>query len=70
MAAAKKIKMLLVERKMTLTDLSKLLDRSLSTLSGKMTRDNFSERDLKQIADVLNFEYEAVFTDKETGNKI
>lgn len=70
LAAAKKIKMLLVEREMTLTDLSKLLDRSLSTLSGKMTRDNFSERDLKQIADVLNFEYEAVFTDKETGKKI
>ena len=68
LAAAKKIKMLLVEREMTLTDLSKLLDRSLSTLSGKMTRDNFSERDLKQIADVLNFEYEAVLLSRKYGN--
>ncbi len=70
MSAAKKIKMLLVEREMTLTDLSKLLNKSLSTMSGKMTRDNFSENDLKQIADVLNFDYEAVFTDRETGKQI
>lgn len=35
-----------------------------------MTRENFSEKDLKQIADILNYEYEAVFTDKETGKQI
>ena len=70
MAAAKKIKMLLVEREMTLTDLAKLLDKSLSTISGKMKRDNFSERDLKQIAEVLNYDYHIVFTDKDTGKQI
>lgn len=70
MSATKKIKMLLVEREMTLTDLSKLLNKSLSTMSGKMTRDNFSEKDLKQIADILNYDYEVVFTDKETGKRI
>lgn len=70
MSAAKKIKMLLVEREMTLTDLSRLLNKSLSTMSGKMTRDNFSEKDLKQIAALLNYDYEAVFTDRETGKKI
>ena len=68
MAAAKKIKMLLVEREMTLTDLSKRLNKSLSTMSGKMAR--FSEKDLKQIADILNYDYEAVFTDKETGKQL
>ena len=55
---------------MTLTDLSALLNKHLSTMSGKMKRDNFTEKDLKQIADVLNFDYEAVFTDRETGRKI
>lgn len=54
---------------MTLTELSKLLDRSLSTVSDKMRRDNFSEKDLKQIAEVLDFDYEIVFTDKHTGKK-
>jgi hypothetical protein len=70
LSAAKKIKMLLVEREMTLTDLSKLLNKSLSTMSGKMARDNFSEKDLKQIAGLLNYDYEAVFTDRETGKQI
>lgn len=54
---------------MTLTDLSERLGKSLSTMSDKMRRDNFSEKDLKKIADVLNFDYEAVFTDPETGKK-
>ncbi len=70
LSAAKKIKMLLVQRDMTLTDLSKQLERSLSTMSDKMKRDNFSEKDLKKIADVLNFDYDIIFTDRETGKKI
>lgn len=55
---------------MTLTDLAKLLNKSPSTMSDKMKRDNFSERDLKTIADLLNYDYEIVFTDKETGRTI
>ena len=70
MFAAKKIKMLLVEREMTLTSLSKLMNKSLSTMSEKMTRNNFSEKDLKKIAEVLDFDYDIVFTDKVTGKKI
>ena len=70
MSAAKKIKMLLVERDMTLTDLSKLLNKSLSTMSDKMKRDNFSEKDLNKIAEALNFKYDIVFTDKDTGKTI
>ena len=70
MAAAKKIKILLVEREMSLTELAKRLNKSLSTVSDKMRRDNFSEKDLKQIADILNYDYEAVFTDRDTGKQI
>ena len=70
MSAAKKIKILLVECEMTLTDLSKLLNKSLPTMSEKMKRDNFSEKDLKKIAEVLNYDYDIVFTNKETGKTI
>ncbi len=70
MSAAKKIKMLLIERDLTLTKLAKLLNKSPSTLSDKMKRDNFSEKDLREIAELLNFDYEAIFTDRETGRKI
>ncbi len=39
MSAAKKIKMMLVQREMTLTDLAGALNITLSTLSIKMKRD-------------------------------
>jgi len=70
MSAAKKIKILLIEREITLTELSKRLNKSVPTMSDKMKRDNFSEKDLKQIAEVLNYDYEIVFTDKETGKTV
>ena len=70
MAAAKKIKMLLVEREMTLTDLAKLLGKSLSNMSTKMKRDNFSEKDLMEIANVLDFDYEVVFYDRRSDKTL
>lgn len=70
MSVAKKIKILLAERDMTLTDLSKLLGKSVSTISDKMKRDNFSEKDLKTIAEVLNCDYDIVFINKDTGKTI
>lgn len=39
-------------------------------MSVKMKRDNFTEQDLREIADSLNYDYEAVFTDRETGKSI
>lgn len=44
MSAAKKIKILLIEREMTLTELSKRLNKSVPTISDKMKRDNFLEK--------------------------
>ena len=70
MSAAKKIKMLLIERELTLAELSQRLNKSASTMSAKMKRDNFAEKDLQQIAEALGFDYEAVFTDTKTGKKI
>lgn len=66
MSAAKKIRMLLVERELTLTDLAKLLGKSLSNMSTKMKRDNFSEKDLIEIANVLDFDYDVVFSDRRS----
>lgn len=39
-------------------------------MSDKMKRDNFSEKDLKKIAEVLNYDYDIVFTDKDTEKTI
>ncbi len=70
MSGATKIKMMLAQRGMTLTDLANMLDRKLPTICAKMKRDNFCEKDLMEIAELLGFNYEPVFTDKETGKQI
>ena len=70
MSAAKKIKMLLIEREMTMTELAKKLNTGKSNLSDKMRRDNFSEKDLRKIAEALNCDYEILFTTRDTGMKI
>ena len=70
MTAAKKIKILLAHREMTPTALFKLLNKTTPTMSDKMKRDNFSEKDLREIANVLGYDYEMVFTDRKTGDKI
>jgi DNA-binding helix-turn-helix protein len=58
------------ERGMTLTELAKRLGISLSTLSDKFRRDNFNERDLRKIADVLNCDVEIVFSFRDSDSKI
>ncbi|HMM05290.1 MAG TPA: helix-turn-helix transcriptional regulator [Clostridiales bacterium] len=70
MSVSKKIKLLLVEREMTMTELAEKLNTGKSNLSGKMKRDNFSENDLKKIAEVLNCDYDIVFTMKDSGKQI
>jgi len=70
MSAAKKIKILLIEREMTLTELAKKLNTGQPNLSGKMKRDNFSEKELKEIAEALNCDYEILFTTRDTGKQI
>ena len=38
--------------------------------NNKMKRDNFSERDLQEIADALGLRLEITFVDPETGEKV
>ena len=70
MSVAKKIKLLLVERDMTMTDLAEKLNTGKSNLSQKIKRDNFSENELREIAEVLDCDYDIVFTMKDTGKQV
>ncbi len=54
---------------MTLGQLAEALNTSLQNLSNKLARNNFSEKELIEIAKVLDCEYESVFTLKN-GEKI
>jgi len=61
MSMAKKIKMLLVEKEINLSQLAEMIGTTQPNLSNKIRRDNFSEKELIEIAEVLNVKYEANF---------
>ena len=65
-----KIKVMLSRRNMTLTDLAEKIGQSRQNMSNKMSRDNFSEKELYQIATALNCTFEAGFVMNDTGEKI
>lgn len=71
MSMSKKIKQLLIEKDFTITQLASLLGTKPQNLTNKLSRDNFTEKDLQEIAKVLNCKYEAKFIiEDEFGNKI
>jgi len=67
---SEKIKILLIKKNITLKDLCEKIGTKPSNLSNKLKRDNFSEKELKEIAQALDCEYSANFTIKSTGEII
>jgi transcriptional regulator with XRE-family HTH domain len=67
---SKKIKMLMLEREITQIQLAEKLGTSQSNLANKLKRDNFSEKELIQIAGILNATYEGNFILNDTGKSI
>lgn len=71
MGMAEKIRILLIKKgNISITKLSELLNTSPQNFTAKMKRDNFTEKDLQEIAKVLNCEYKSTFIIKETGEEI
>ena len=54
MGMALKIKIILLERNMTIKELAEKLGTSGNNLSNKLRNDNFKEKELRQIAQALN----------------
>ena len=65
-----KIRIALRRRKMTLADLADALNQSRQNLSNKMSRDNFSEAEMKEIASALDCTYKAVLIFNDTGEEL
>jgi DNA-binding Xre family transcriptional regulator len=70
MGMAIKIRTLLLERKMTIKELAQKIGTNGSNLSNKLSRDNFSEKELREIAQALDCDYDATFTMRDTGKKV
>lgn len=71
MGMSEKIKIVLLKRKLTITSLAEALSTTRSNLSGKLSRDNFSEKELQQIAEALDCDFvPAAFIIRDTGEKV
>lgn len=64
-----KIRILIKRKKVTISELATLIGTSNQNLSNKLSRDNFSEQELHQIAKALGCKFEGYFV-FEDGEKI
>ena len=62
---AKKIRIMLVEENLKIIDLADRLNTSQQNISAKLKRNNFSVKEMEQIAEVLGYNLEITFTKKE-----
>ncbi len=71
MAHSERIRILLVKRgNISESELARRLGISPQNLHNKMKRDNFTEKDLKEIATALDCSYTDTFTLNDTGENI
>ncbi len=65
-----KIKIMLGRRNMTLAQLAEKTGQSRQNMSNKMSRDNFTEKDMNEIAKALDCTFEANLVMNDTGENI
>ena len=70
MGATEKIRIILIKRNMKIKELAEKLGYSGNNMSNKLKNDNFSEKELFKIAEILNCSYDSVFTFSDTGETI
>ena len=70
MSASEKIRIILIKRNIKIKELAESLGYKQSNFSNKLRNDNFSEKELLKIAEVLNCNYDSLFTLKDTGEQI
>ena len=67
---AEKIRIVLIKKKMKLSELAEKIDTSRTNLSNKMSRDNFSEKELQKIAEALNCDLHMSFVLRDTKEEV
>ncbi len=71
MGMSEKIRILLIKRgNISEAELARRLNRKPQSFNSSMKKDNFTEKDLQEIAKALNCEYKATFVIPETGEEI
>lgn len=71
MALSEKIRILLIKRgNLSESELARRIGTSPQNLNNKMKRDNFTEKDLQEIAAALNCTFAATFKLNDTGEEV
>ncbi len=70
LSAGEKVRILLKRRNMSYTQLAEALGTTSQNICNKTRRNNFSERELQEIAAALNCTYESKFTMNDTHEEI
>jgi len=65
-----KIKVVLKRRGMTMGQLAEKTNQTRQNLSNKMTRDNFPEKELREIANALDCDLEINLVMRDTNEKV
>ncbi|WP_317856039.1 helix-turn-helix transcriptional regulator [Chakrabartyella piscis] len=67
---SEKIRILLIKRKMTMSELADKIETTPQNLSNKLSRDNFNEKEMHAIAKALGCKLDVTFEIDETGEMI
>lgn len=67
---SEKIRMLLIKRKMTMSELADKIETTPQNLSNKLSRDNFTEKEMQAISDALGCKLSISFMLEETEERI
>ena len=70
MSISEKIRLIARRKKVTLTALAEKTGQTNQNLSGKLSRNNFTVRQIMEIGEVLGCEVEINFIDKASGEKL
>lgn len=70
LSIGEKIRVLMNRREMTLGTLAEKIGTTRQNLSNKLSRDNFSEKEIRAIAEALDCIYETKLTMRDTGEEI
>ena len=66
---SKTIKMILAYKDMNISSLADKLETSRPNLSQKFKRDNFSEKEMREISEALGCDLKISFIDRESGRE-
>lgn len=64
------IKIVMLKRKINIKELAEKLGTTGNNMTNKFKRDNFSENELREIANALDCKLDIAFVDNETNQRI